>query len=68
MGPDGSRPAYRRVLLNLGGEMFGGGAGGVDPDVVVAVAQPVAGVGSPSCSTAAWSAAGPTTWACSGPS
>ncbi|MGH3924560.1 MAG: UMP kinase, partial [Pseudonocardiaceae bacterium] len=27
-------PAYRRVMLKLGGEMFGGGGVGVDPDVV----------------------------------
>ncbi|WP_158893201.1 UMP kinase [Amycolatopsis anabasis] len=35
---------YRRVLLKLGGEMFGGGAVGVDPDVVHSVAQQIAEV------------------------
>ncbi|MBV8934086.1 MAG: UMP kinase [Kutzneria sp.] len=35
---------YRRVLLKLGGEMFGGGAVGVDPDVVHAVARQIAEV------------------------
>jgi uridylate kinase len=35
---------YRRVLLKLGGEMFGGGAVGVDPDVVHAVAAQIAEV------------------------
>jgi uridylate kinase len=37
-------PAYRRVLLKLGGEMFGGGGVGVDPDVVKAVARQIAEV------------------------
>jgi uridylate kinase len=32
------------VLLKLGGEMFGGGSVGVDPDVVDAVAEQIAGV------------------------
>jgi uridylate kinase len=35
---------YRRVLLKLGGEMFGGGSVGVDPDVVQTVARQVADV------------------------
>ena len=35
---------YRRVLLKLGGEMFGGGAVGVDPDVVHDVARQIADV------------------------
>jgi uridylate kinase len=35
---------YRRVLLKLGGEMFGGGALGVDPDVVHTVARQIAEV------------------------
>jgi uridylate kinase len=35
---------YRRVLLKLGGEMFGGGSVGVDPDVVQAVARQIADV------------------------
>lgn len=35
---------YQRVLLKLGGEMFGGGAVGVDPDVVHSVATQIAAV------------------------
>ncbi|MPY78153.1 MAG: UMP kinase [Actinophytocola sp.] len=35
---------YRRVLLKLGGEMFGGGQVGVDPDVVHDVARQIADV------------------------
>lgn len=35
---------YRRVLLKLGGEMFGGGRVGLDPDVVVTVAAQIAEV------------------------
>ncbi len=35
---------YRRVLLKLGGEMFGGGAVGVDPEVVQTVARQIAEV------------------------
>src|SRR3954469_6415393 len=35
---------YRRVLLKLGGEMFGGGSIGVEPDVVHSVAQQIADV------------------------
>jgi uridylate kinase len=38
------RTGYRRVLLKLGGEMFGGGAVGLDPDVVHAVASQIADV------------------------
>lgn len=38
------RPAYSRVLLKLGGEMFGGGQVGLDPDVVALVAQQIAEV------------------------
>jgi len=34
----------RRVVLKLSGEAFGGGAIGVDPDVVVALARQIAGV------------------------
>ena len=44
IGPDGKRPGFRRVLLKLGGEMFGGGAVGVDPGVVEAVARQIAEV------------------------
>jgi len=35
---------YKRVLLKLSGEMFGGGKVGVDPDVVQAVAREIAAV------------------------
>src|SRR6202022_2378306 len=38
------RPQYRRVLLKLGGEMFGGGQVGLDPDVVHLVARQIAEV------------------------
>ncbi|MGH3438749.1 MAG: UMP kinase [Sciscionella sp.] len=40
----GGRPGYSRVLLKLGGEMFGGGAVGVDPDVVHTVSSQIADV------------------------
>ena len=40
-------PGYRRVLLKLGGEMFGGGGVGVDPEVVKAVARQIADVVAP---------------------
>ena len=36
--------AYRRVLLKLSGEVFGGGRVGVDPDVVNGIAREVASV------------------------
>lgn len=39
-----TRQGFNRVLLKLGGEMFGGGGIGVDPDVVHAVAEQVAEV------------------------
>lgn len=39
-----SRTGYRRVLLKLGGEMFGAGRVGLDPDVVQAVARQIAEV------------------------
>src|ERR1700742_334285 len=39
-----SRHAYARVLLKLGGEMFGGGQVGLDPDVVAQVARQIAEV------------------------
>lgn len=35
---------YRRVVLKLSGEVFGGGQVGVDPDVVAAMAQQIAEV------------------------
>ena len=36
--------AYKRVVLKLSGEVFGGGKIGVDPDVVSQVAREIAGV------------------------
>jgi len=42
--PDGPSAGYRRVLLKLGGEMFGGGGVGVDPGVVETVARQIAEV------------------------
>ena len=43
--PDNTRRrAYKRVMLKLGGEMFGGGGVGVDPDVVQNVARQIAEV------------------------
>lgn len=41
--PDGT-PRYRRVLLKLSGEVFGGGRVGVDPDVVSTIAEEIAAV------------------------
>src|ERR1700710_534350 len=38
------RRPFRRVVLKLGGEMFGGGQVGVDPDVVSEVARQIADV------------------------
>ena len=43
-GDNSFRPHYHRVLLKLGGEMFGGGAVGLDPDVVAQVARQIAEV------------------------
>ena len=37
-------PEYKRVLLKLSGEAFGGGRVGVDPDVVIRVAEEIAHV------------------------
>src|SRR3546814_18664971 len=42
--PGNDRPGYHRVLLKLGGEMFGGGRVGLDPDVVQTVAEQIAEV------------------------
>ncbi|WP_280264434.1 UMP kinase [Nocardia wallacei] len=42
--PEPARKGYRRVLLKLGGEMFGGGNVGLDPDVVQTVAEQIAEV------------------------
>ena len=41
---DSNRSGFRRVMLKLGGEMFGGGAVGVDPNVVENVARQIAEV------------------------
>lgn len=38
------RAGFKRVMLKLGGEMFGGGAVGIDPDVVQNVARQIAEV------------------------
>ncbi|TQF67084.1 UMP kinase [Rhodococcus spelaei] len=38
------RAGFKRVLLKLGGEMFGGGEVGLDPDVVQTVARQIAKV------------------------
>ena len=39
---DGSRPRFRRVLLKLSGEVFGGGRLGLDPAVVRQIADQIA--------------------------
>ena len=39
-----SRRGYNRVMLKLGGEMFGGGKVGIDPDVVENVARQIADI------------------------
>jgi uridylate kinase len=39
---EGERTPYRRVLLKLSGEVFGGGRVGVDPDVVHGIAREIA--------------------------
>jgi uridylate kinase len=43
-GAVGRSTTWNRVLLKLGGEMFGGGGVGVDPDIVADVARQVADV------------------------
>ena len=56
---------YKRVMLKLSGEVFGGGNVGVDPDVVAGLARQIATVvasgtsRSPSSSAAATSSAAP---------
>jgi uridylate kinase len=45
-GDDPTAPTYRRVLLKLSGEVFGGGHVGVDPNVVSSIARQVAEVAS----------------------
>ena len=42
IAPD--RNGFKRVMLKLGGEMFGGGKVGIDPDVVESVASQIAEV------------------------
>ena len=42
-GADQAPAPWRRVLLKLSGETFGGGGVGVDPDVVSRVARDIAG-------------------------
>src|SRR4029077_6088523 len=37
-------PVYRRIMLKLSGEVFGGGQIGVDPDVVQSIARQIAEV------------------------
>ena len=44
ISPAQSSPGYGRVVLKLGGEMFGGGQVGLDPDVVALVARQIAEV------------------------
>ena len=44
--PESKRTGYKRVMLKLGGEMFGGGKVGIDPDVVENVARQIAEVAS----------------------
>ena len=39
-----TRTGFKRVMLKLGGEMFGGGKVGIDPDVVESVARQIAEV------------------------
>jgi uridylate kinase len=64
---------WNRVLLKLGGEMFGGGQVGLDPDVVQDVARQIADVVSTGAQVAVVIGGGnfavaPTTWECSAPS
>jgi uridylate kinase len=42
MTTDVARPTYKRVLLKLSGEAFGGGKVGLDPDVVRGIAEQIA--------------------------
>jgi len=44
MSEDPTPHRYRRVVLKLSGEMFGGGAVGVDPDIVAGMAKQIAEV------------------------
>ena len=76
-----SKP-YRRVLLKLSGEVFGGGKLGVDPVVVEGIAGEIAQVvragtqvavvvvapAAAMIAIAAWRVTAPITWGCSAPS
>ncbi len=42
VAPPATQRRYRRVLLKLSGEAFGGGAVGVDPDIVRGIARQIA--------------------------
>ena len=42
MTTETARPTYKRVLLKLSGESFGGGKVGLDPDVVRGIAEQIA--------------------------
>jgi uridylate kinase len=42
MTTEAARPTYKRVLLKLSGEAFGGGKVGLDPDVVRGIAEQIA--------------------------
>ena len=44
MAETAERTGFKRVMLKLGGEMFGGGNVGVDPDVVQNVARQISEV------------------------
>ena len=39
MTTDALHPTYKRVMLKLSGEVFGGGQVGLDPDVVRVIAE-----------------------------
>src|ERR1700712_6079375 len=43
-GPVRERNRYRRVMLKLSGQVFGGGEVGVDPDVVASIARQISEV------------------------
>jgi uridylate kinase len=44
MTEEAAVPIYRRIMLKLSGEVFGGGQIGVDPDVVQSIARQIAEV------------------------
>ncbi len=45
MTTDAPHPTYKRVMLKLSGEVFGGGQVGLDPDVVRVIAEQIAEAG-----------------------